>query len=83
MAITPDGARFLSPDGSPLERAIDDVDWDDEQAEKGGYETFMLKEIHEQAEAVAETLAGRVGEDSVDSARSGSATSSCGACAAS
>jgi glucosamine--fructose-6-phosphate aminotransferase (isomerizing) len=66
VAITPDGSRFISPDGSPLEREIDEVDWDAEQAEKGGYETFMLKEIHEQADAVAETLAGRLGEDGVE-----------------
>jgi glucosamine--fructose-6-phosphate aminotransferase (isomerizing) len=38
---------------------VDRVDWDDETAEKGGYETFMLKEIHEQAEAVAETVLDR------------------------
>ena len=42
------------------------VDWDEEAAEKGGYETFMLKEIHEQADAVAETLAGRLRDDRVD-----------------
>ena len=66
VAITPDGARFIAPDGSALERDIDEVDWDEEEAEKGGYETFMLKEIHEQADAVAETLAGRLGEDRVE-----------------
>ncbi len=66
VALTPEGARFIAADGSALEREIDEVDWDDEQAEKGGYETFMLKEIHEQADAVAETLADRVGEDSVE-----------------
>ena len=66
VAITPEGSRFLSPDGAPLEREVDEVDWDAEQAEKGGYETFMLKEIHEQADAVAETLAGRLGEDGVE-----------------
>jgi glucosamine--fructose-6-phosphate aminotransferase (isomerizing) len=66
VAITPEGSRFLSPDGAPLEREVDDVDWDAQQAEKGGYETFMLKEIHEQSEAVAETLAGRLGEDGVE-----------------
>jgi glutamine---fructose-6-phosphate transaminase (isomerizing) len=66
VAITPEGSRFISPDGSALEREIDEVDWDEEEAEKGGYETFMLKEIHEQAEAVAETLAGRLGEDGVE-----------------
>ena len=66
VAITPEGSRFISPDGAEIERDVDTVDWDDEQAEKGGYETFMLKEIHEQADAVAETLAGRVGEAGVE-----------------
>ena len=66
VAITPQGSRFLSPDGTDLERAVDEVDWDEEQAEKGGYETFMLKEIHEQADAVAETLAGRVADHGVE-----------------
>ena len=46
-------------DGQPVEREIEEVDWDAETAEKGGYETFMLKEIHEQADAVAETIADR------------------------
>jgi glutamine---fructose-6-phosphate transaminase (isomerizing) len=66
VAITPDGSRFIAPDGSALEREIDEVDWDEDEAEKGGYETFMLKEIYEQADAVAETLAGRLGEDGVE-----------------
>ncbi len=66
VAITPEGSRFLAPDGSAISREVDEVDWDLEQAEKGGYETFMLKEIHEQADAVAETLADRLGEDVVD-----------------
>jgi glucosamine--fructose-6-phosphate aminotransferase (isomerizing) len=67
VAITPDGARFIDPrDGGAIEREVDEVDWDHEAAEKGGYETFMLKEIHEQADAVAETLAGRLLEDRVE-----------------
>src|SRR5918992_4494922 len=67
VEVTPDGARFIEPgDGGAIERPVDEVDWDDEAAEKGGYETFMLKEIHEQADAVAETLAGRVLDDGVD-----------------
>src|SRR5829696_333939 len=66
VAIGPDGARFLSPDGLEIGREIDVVDWSEEQAEKGGFETFMLKEIHEQADAVAETVADRVGEHGVD-----------------
>ena len=41
--------------------------WDADAAEKGGYETFMLKEIHEQADAVAETITDRLpGDDGVD-----------------
>src|ERR671915_562536 len=67
VEITPDGARFIEPSaGGTIERDVDEVDWDDEAAEKGGYETFMLKEIHEQADAVAETLAGRLLDGGVD-----------------
>jgi glutamine---fructose-6-phosphate transaminase (isomerizing) len=63
VAVTPTGSRFISPDGTEIEREVERVDWNDEQAEKAGYETFMLKEIHEQADAVAETIAGRIGEE--------------------
>jgi glutamine---fructose-6-phosphate transaminase (isomerizing) len=67
VEITPEGARFIEPrEGDPIEREVDEVDWDQEAAEKGGYETFMLKEIHEQADAVADTLAGRLLGDGVD-----------------
>ena len=66
VAVTPQGSRFISPDGAEIERDVDRVDWNQEEAEKGGYETFMLKEIHEQADAVAETVAGRVGEAGVE-----------------
>jgi glutamine---fructose-6-phosphate transaminase (isomerizing) len=66
VAITPSGARFLSPSGAELRREVQEVDWDDDAAEKGGYETFMLKEIHEQGDAVAETLAGRLAADRVE-----------------
>jgi glutamine---fructose-6-phosphate transaminase (isomerizing) len=59
VAITPDGARFFNPDGEVEHKEIDPVDWDDEGAEKGGYETFMLKEIYEQPEAVSETIGDR------------------------
>jgi glutamine---fructose-6-phosphate transaminase (isomerizing) len=67
VEVTPDGARFIEPGaGGAIERGVDEVDWDDEAAEKCGYETFMLKEIHEQADAVAETLAGRLTDDGVE-----------------
>jgi glucosamine--fructose-6-phosphate aminotransferase (isomerizing) len=67
VVLTPDGAEFLTADGEPLARATHEIDWDADAAEKGGFETFMLKEIHEQADAVAETIADRtVRPDGVD-----------------
>jgi glutamine---fructose-6-phosphate transaminase (isomerizing) len=59
VEITPAGARFLV-DGAEVERELEDIQWDQEVAEKGGFETFMLKEIYEQPEAVAETIGDRV-----------------------
>jgi glucosamine--fructose-6-phosphate aminotransferase (isomerizing) len=55
--------RITDTDGNPVNRSSEEVTWDADAAEKGGYETFMLKEIHEQADAVAETLADRLPED--------------------
>jgi glutamine---fructose-6-phosphate transaminase (isomerizing) len=60
VAITPEGARFLDVENGEIERETLEVDWDDEAAEKSGYETFMLKEIYEQPDAVKETLGDRV-----------------------
>src|SRR2546427_1564309 len=59
VAITPEGARFFTKDGEVEHKDVEPVDWDDEGAEKGGYETFMLKEIYEQPEAVRETIGDR------------------------
>jgi glutamine---fructose-6-phosphate transaminase (isomerizing) len=47
-------------EGNPQEREPEEVTWDEDAAEKGGYETFMLKEIHEQPDAVAETITDRL-----------------------
>jgi glutamine---fructose-6-phosphate transaminase (isomerizing) len=60
VSITPDSVRFLDLDGGAVEHDELELDWDDEGAEKGGYETFMLKEIYEQPEAVAETIGDRL-----------------------
>jgi glucosamine--fructose-6-phosphate aminotransferase (isomerizing) len=58
---------IMTPAGEVLERAVQTVDWDEETAEKGGYETFMLKEIHEQADAVADAISDRTARgDGVD-----------------
>src|ERR671931_884609 len=67
VVVRPEGVEFFTADGRRVERDIETVDWDADEAEKGGYETFMLKEIHEQADAVAETIADRtVRPDGVD-----------------
>jgi glucosamine--fructose-6-phosphate aminotransferase (isomerizing) len=60
VAITKDGASFFSVEDGPREREEFEVDWDDEAAEKHGYETFMLKEIYEQPQAVADTIGDRI-----------------------
>src|SRR3954469_14684795 len=57
---------FMDASGAPLERGTAEIDWDESAAEKGGYETFMLKEIFEQADAVAETIFDRVPGDLVE-----------------
>ncbi len=60
VAIEPGGEKFVSVDGTPRRREELEVDWDDEAAEKQGYETFMLKEIYEQPQAVADTIGERL-----------------------
>jgi glucosamine--fructose-6-phosphate aminotransferase (isomerizing) len=67
VTIDASGVTITDAEGNPVERQLEEIGWDAETAEKGGYETFMLKEIHEQADAVAETIAGRLpGDDRVD-----------------
>jgi glucosamine--fructose-6-phosphate aminotransferase (isomerizing) len=59
VEITPAGARFFAG-GEEVVREAEEIPWDQEVAEKGGFETFMLKEIYEQPEAVRETIGDRV-----------------------
>jgi glucosamine--fructose-6-phosphate aminotransferase (isomerizing) len=67
VVLRPDDVTILTATGAPVQRAVEQIDWDEDTAEKGGFETFMLKEIHEQADAVAETVADRVARgDGVD-----------------
>jgi len=67
VSIDASGVRITDAEGNPVQRAAQEIEWDEEAAEKGGYETYMLKEIHEQADAVAETIADRLpGDDGVD-----------------
>ena len=67
VTVEADSIAIESADGSPVERQAETVTWDEEAAEKSGYETFMMKEIHEQPEAIAETILDRLsGEASID-----------------
>jgi glucosamine--fructose-6-phosphate aminotransferase (isomerizing) len=67
VKIDASGMEITDAQGNRVAREPEEILWDESAAEKGGYETFMLKEIHEQADAVAETIAGRLPDDcSVD-----------------
>ncbi|HEY2397858.1 MAG TPA: glutamine--fructose-6-phosphate transaminase (isomerizing), partial [Solirubrobacteraceae bacterium] len=67
VVLRPEGVTITSAAGEPVAREEHTVDWDEETAEKGGFETFMLKEINEQADAVAEAISDRtVRGDAVD-----------------
>jgi glucosamine--fructose-6-phosphate aminotransferase (isomerizing) len=63
--IRPGTAVVTDIDGMRLERLVDTIPWSAEAAEKGGYEHFMLKEIHEQPTALRSAMAGRVRRDGV------------------
>ncbi len=58
--LTPSGYRLSTVGGEVVERPVQTLNWDVMQIEKGGYKHFMLKEIHEQPQALQDTLAGRV-----------------------
>ena len=60
VTVRADGAVFRSASGAPVSREIEEITWDEDAAEKAGYPTFMLKEIHEQSDAIAETIADRL-----------------------
>jgi glutamine---fructose-6-phosphate transaminase (isomerizing) len=63
VTISPDGYEIVGFDGAPAEGKSYEVTWDAAAAEKGGYDTFMEKEIHEQPHAVADTLLGRTDDE--------------------
>jgi glucosamine--fructose-6-phosphate aminotransferase (isomerizing) len=62
VLITAEGIEITGFDGGPAEGHEFHVDWDSSAAEKGGYDYFMLKEIAEQPQAIADTLLGRLSE---------------------
>ena len=64
--IDANGVVVTGIDGSPRERLVTEIDWSIEAAEKGGYAHFMLKEMHEQPEAIRAAITGRVHDDSIE-----------------
>jgi len=64
-AVTPLGAEVSTLDGITVKPKFVQVDWDVSQAQKGGFEHFMLKEIHETPEAVANAMRGRLTDDGI------------------
>jgi glucosamine--fructose-6-phosphate aminotransferase (isomerizing) len=60
VRVTPDSVTITDSEGRPVERAYQKIAWTLEDAEKGGYPHFMLKEIYEQPSAIHESLLGRI-----------------------
>jgi glutamine---fructose-6-phosphate transaminase (isomerizing) len=58
--VRPTGVEITDLAGAPLTREVTTITWTPEAAEKGGYEHFMLKEIHEQPNSLRQSIAGRV-----------------------
>jgi glucosamine--fructose-6-phosphate aminotransferase (isomerizing) len=60
VVLSDDGFRITDLAGNSVARVVEQIDWDAEAAEKGGYDTYMLKEIYEQPTALTNTLIGRL-----------------------
>src|SRR4051794_14712555 len=61
--LTPAGVQLSDFEGRPVKRQVSHILWNPIEAEKGGYQHFMLKEIYEQPRAVRDTTLGRVGQE--------------------
>ena len=64
--VLPGEAHFFDLNGDEITLPLTEITWDAEAAERGGYEHFMLKEIHEQPKAVRDTLNSLIREDKID-----------------
>ena len=64
--LTADSIEFFNIDKEPIAHEAATIEWDAEAAEKGGYEHFMMKEIHEQPAAVRDTISPRIKDGRVD-----------------
>ena len=73
--VDANGVTFFDLNGDEIEKPIEEIEWDAEAAEKGGYEHFMMKEIHEQPKVVEDTIKSYIKGDkenySIDFSESG------------
>ena len=69
--LTPKGISFFNLDGDEISKEPVEILWNAEAAEKGGYEHFMMKEIHEQPKAVEDTLRSVCTDGSIDLEKTG------------
>ena len=71
VRLLPGEVHFFDLNGDEVEVGSTHISWDAEAAEKGGYEHFMIKEIHEQPKAVRDTLASLIKDDMIDLSAAG------------
>lgn len=64
--LTLEGVKVITSEGLPVKKEVFHVTWDAHAAEKGGFEHFMIKEIHEQPKAIKATMSSRISADSDD-----------------
>jgi glucosamine--fructose-6-phosphate aminotransferase (isomerizing) len=64
--LTPGEAEFYNLDGDQIEKELVEITWSAEAAEKGGFEHFMMKEIHEQPRAITDTINSFVKNGAID-----------------
>ena len=69
--ITPGNVIFYDLNGDEIHKDTTDITWDAKTAEKGGFEHFMIKEIHEQPKAVRDTLASLIKDNKIDLSNTG------------
>lgn len=65
VCLSNEHTRFFNIDGESIEKTPVTIDWDIHAAEKGGYEHFMLKEIHEQPKAIRDTISPRIKDNDI------------------
>lgn len=65
LVVTKDDIKIFDEDGNRVKRDVFHVTWDADAAEKGGYEHFMLKEIHEQPKGLEDTLNKRLKDENI------------------